>query len=538
MKKQETNQENRNHIPTKNNRTNSAVRKLLASSALSSAIISWIATAQGLHIYVFSYYWQAAIISAAIQGTLFAFSIKAIPLIKKLRIMGKFSMVILWICILLSSSIFSYVYISKNVYSDKLLQNDSNRIMLTQYLEIYSLLDDIIEENKKELESEMAEYIALLADDDGMIEVSKEDKDDLKRIKDSIEGYVQSNVIVFLDNIQSGIYSENDIQTLNDMLDNEQQNNNTQIENIQQQTDRKKEQVLAINERLRTFRSTDSEEYKNLTDELSGLNVQIEKLQQNLDDLYNRTRNLNECKDKIKYIEGGLERKLYNETLELRRYLNQDKLNTNGLIEVVEKIYNDLFAYNISSNDPRLLEYKSFKNNVTQYALLVEKKEIINNDREKMYAIISENGSIDEKDDNEKENAGIDSNWEKISSNLQNVLKDIPQTYFDSFISKSTSENQKNYSKNEIIELIMNMDRLYLSDLNDFERAWTLLWSDIHIYKTLLWFSVIFAFGIDLFSFGTGVLLYFMDNENKMDTNHKQLCWKKIVRVIRFIRKH
>lgn len=538
MKKQETNQENRNQIPTKNNRTNSAVRKLLASSALSSAIISWIATAQGLHIYVFSYYWQAAIISAAIQGTLFAFSIKAIPLIKKLRIMGKISMVILWICILLSSSIFSYVYISKNVYSDKLLQNDSNRIMLTQYLEIYSLLDDIIEENKKELESEMAEYIALLADDDGMIEVSKEDKDDLKRIKDSIEGYVQSNVIVFLDNIQSGIYSENDIQTLNDMLDNEQQNNDTQIENIQQQTDRKKEQVLAINERLRTFRSTDSEEYKNLTDELSELNVQIEKLQQNLDDLYNRTRNLNECKDKIKYIEGGLERKLYNETLELRRYLNQDKLNTNGLIEVVEKIYNDLFAYNISSNDPRLLEYKSFKNNVTQYALLVEKKEIINNDREKMYAIISENGSIDEKDDNEKENAGIDSNWEKISSNLQNVLKDIPQTYFDSFISKSTSENQKNYSKNEIIELIMNMDRLYLSDLNDFERAWTLLWSDIHIYKTLLWFSVIFAFGIDLFSFGTGVLLYFMDNENKMDTNHKQLCWKKIVRVIRFIRKH
>lgn len=536
MKKQETNQKDQNQVPMKNslnNQINSAVRRLLASSALSSAIISWIATAQGLHIYVFSYYWQAAIISAAIQGTLFAFSIKAIPLMKKLRIMGKFAMVILWICILLSSSIFSYVYISKNVYSDKLLQNDSNRIMLTQYLEIYSLLDDIIEENKKELESEMAEYITLLADDDGMIEVNEEDKEDIKRIKNNIEGYVQGNVIVLLGNIQLGSYSENDIQTLNDMLDNEQQDNNTQIENIQQQMDRKKEQVLAINERLKTFRSTDSEVYKNLTDELSELNIQIEKLQQNLDDLNNRTRNLNECKNKIKYVEGGLERKLYNEALELRKYLNQDKLNTNGLIEIVEKIYNDLFAYNISSNDPRLLEYKNFKNNVTQYALLVEKKEIISNDREKVYAIISEN----EKDE-EKENEEIDYGWKEISSNLQNILKDIPQAYFDEFILKSKNENQEYLSKNEIIELIMNMDRLYLSDLNDFERAWTLLWSDIHIYKTLLWFSVIFAFGMDLFSFGTGVLLYFMDNENKIDNHKKRIDLKKYIEYIKSRRKH
>lgn len=531
MKKQETNQENQNQIPTNNNlnnQTNSAVRRLLASSALSSAIISWIATAQGLHIYVFNYYWQAAIISAAIQGTLFAFSIKAIPLMKKLRIRGKFVMAILWICILMSSSIFSYVYISKNVYSDKLLQKDSNRIMLTQYLELYSLLDDIIEENKKELRSEMEEYIVLLVDDDGMIEISKEDKDDLKRIKDNIEGYVQGNVIVFLDNIQLGSYSENDIQTLNDMLDDEQQDNNTQIENIQQQVDRKKEQVLAINERLKTFRSTESEEYMNLTEELSELNVQIEKLQQNLDDLNNRTRNLNECKNKIKYIEGGLERKLYNETLELRRYLNEDKLNTNGLIEVAERIYNDLFTYNISSNDPRLLEYNNFKNNATQYALLVEKKEIISNDREKLYTIISENESIDEEDDDEKENERIDSSWEKASSNIQNVLKDIPQTYFENYFNKSKSEDQEKYSKNEIIELITNMDRLYLSDLNDFERAWTLLWSDIHIYKTLLWFSVIFAFGIDLFSFGTGVLLYFMDNEQEMDSNRKRVNLRKL----------
>ena len=531
MAKQMVKQENQNQMQTKNNihtRTNAAVRRLLASSALSTAIISWIATAQGLHIYVFSYYWQAAIISAAIQGTL---------LMKKLRIKGKIAMIILWICILLSSSIFSYVYLSKNVYSNKLLQDDSNRIMITQYLEIYSLLDDIIEMNKKELENEMAEYITLLADGDGIIEISREDKDGLEKIKQNINGYVQGDVLILLDKIQLGSYSENDLQTLNKMLDNEHQNNNGQIENIQQHMDRKDEQILAIEERLKSFRNTNSEEYKNLIGERSELQEQIKELQQDLDVLYDYTRNLDECQAKIMYIEGGLERKLYNETLELRKYLNQDKLDTNSLIEVVEKIYNDLFTYNISSSDPRLLKYKDFKNYVNQYALLVEKKEIISNDREKVYAIISEKESTDE-EDNEKEKEEINYGWKEISSNLQNILKDIPQAYFDEFILKSINENQEYLSKNEIVELIMNTDRLYLSDLNDFERAWTLLRSDIHTYKTLLWFSAIFAFGMDLFSFGTGVLLYFMDNENKEDINHKQLCWKKIARVIKFVRKH
>lgn len=511
MEQQTPNQENQKQMQANNNsnaQTNVAVRRLLVSSALSTAIISWIATAQGLRLYVFSYYWQAAIISAAIQGTLFAFSINAIPLMKRLRIKGKIALGILWICILLSSSIFSYVFISKNVYSDKLLRDDANRIMATQYIETYSFLDGIIEEKKRELTNDMAEYITLLADDNGKIEISKADEEDLNSIKDSIKEFVPNNVIVLLDKMLSGSYSENDLQTLNDMLDYEHQSNNIQIQNLQQQMDKKNEQVLAIEERLKSFRNTYSEEYKNLTVERSSIQDLINQLQEEINILYEHTRYLDECQVKISYIEGGLERKLYNETLELRRYLNQDKLNTNSLIEVVEKIYNDLFTYNISSSDPRLLKYREFKNNVTQYALLIDKQEIINNDREKVYAIISKYEN--EVADDEKENEKKDFYWKEISSNLQNILKDIPQAYFDDYILKSENENQEYLSKNEIIELIMDMDRLYLSDINDFERAWTLLKSNTHTYKTLLWFSVIFAFGMDLFSFGTGLLLYFM----------------------------
>lgn len=447
---------------------------------------------------------------------------------------------VFWFCILVASSIFSYVYISKHVYSDKLLQDDSNRIMVKQYIEIYSLLDDIIKGKKDELENKMTGYITSLTNIDGKIEISEEDEEDLANIINSIKLYKEAGIIApgnitsILNSIQVGNYSENDIQSLNALLDSEIKNRKDQIDDTIREIEEKNQQIIEKEERLKTYSNTISDEFKDVNKDLQELQKQRDELKVFLRKLRDYVAELENCKIKIDYIENGLERKLYNETLELRKYLNQDTIDTDALIETVENVYNDLFTYNISSSDPRIIKYNDFKNYVNQYVLLVEKKEIISNDREKMYAIISENESIDEEDD-KKENEEIDYGWEEISSDLQNILKDIPQEYFDEFILKSTNENQEYFSKNEIIELIMNMDRLYLSDLNDFERAWTLLRNDIHTYKTLLWFSVIFAFGMDLFSFGTGVLLYFMDNENKMDTDHKQSCWKKIVR---FIRKH
>lgn len=517
--------------------TNIAVRKLLASSALATAIISWIATAQGLHSYVFSYYWQAAIISAAIQGTLFAFSIKAIPLMKKLKIKGKIAMIILWICILLSSSIFSYVYMSRSVYSNELLEDDSNRIMVTQYLKIYSLINEFLDAEKKTLENKMSEYITLLTTDDGKIEISKEDKEDLSRIKDDIQKYVPESVIVLLNKIQTGSYSENDLQTLNDLLNNENKNNDIQIEDVQQEIATKNEQILEKEGRLKSFRNTNSEDYRNVTKEREKLKSQIEALKKDLEILRDYTKTLDECQSKIKYIEGGLGRKLYNETLELRKYLNQDEIDTNNLMEVVGKIYVDLYNYNISSSDPRLIGYKDFKNYVSQYASLAKNEVIINNDREKVYVIISDKEKMSEESDI-KESGEMEYSWKEISGDLQNILKDIPQTSFDQYVLKSENENQEYLSYNKIIELIMNMDRLYLSDLNDFERAWILLRSEIHCYKTLLWFSVIFAFGLDLFSFGTGLLLYFMDDQNKINTPNKRIDLKKYIEYIKSRRKH
>ena len=63
-------------------------------------------------------------------------------------------------------------------------------------------------------------------------------------------------------------------------------------------------------------------------------------------------------------------------------------------------------------------------------------------------------------------------------------------------------------------------ERLYLSDLNDFERAWELLFGP-HPYKALLRFSFFFSFGIDLFSVFMSCLLYLLRPKEPYKTSRK-----------------
>lgn len=47
-----------------------SIRKLLVTCSLALAMVSFYATAQGLHEYVFTQMWQALLVSAAIQLSL------------------------------------------------------------------------------------------------------------------------------------------------------------------------------------------------------------------------------------------------------------------------------------------------------------------------------------------------------------------------------------------------------------------------------------------------------------------------------------
>lgn len=57
------------------------------------------------------------------------------------------------------------------------------------------------------------------------------------------------------------------------------------------------------------------------------------------------------------------------------------------------------------------------------------------------------------------------------------------------------------------MEEISRLERLYVSDLNNFEKAFTLLWN--HPYSGMLKFSFLFAAFMDVFSLVMGILIYF-----------------------------
>lgn len=95
--------------------------QIVKIAAFCFAIVSWIATAQGLREYVFVHNdWQAYMISFAIQAILFVFNLKLPEYFSKISAnrVAAFLMVAFYVVTLLASSFFSFVYMANLTYSD------------------------------------------------------------------------------------------------------------------------------------------------------------------------------------------------------------------------------------------------------------------------------------------------------------------------------------------------------------------------------------------------------------------------------------
>ena len=146
------------------------LRAVLKTSALSTALISWYTTANGLHEYVFGNIWMAYVVSAALQGALFALSIRGIGLLLGFKSNWKRAgLGLVWTCLLLASSTFSYVYISRDVYTDQLLLEDAHRVFreecLTENYRLRSSADQLLisSESGESILEAMDEYVSSLA---------------------------------------------------------------------------------------------------------------------------------------------------------------------------------------------------------------------------------------------------------------------------------------------------------------------------------------------------------------------------------------
>lgn len=161
--------------------------QIIKVAAFCFAIISWIATATGLNNYVFDQYWQALIISFAIQSILFVFNLKLPYYFAKVKRKGftmlllRLVIVVFYVGLLFTSSWFSYVYISnviyhKTTYIDANIDLDSNyRKFLHSTEEYIDAYVSYLEENSISLS--LAELKTQL---DSYVDTSEKTMDELK----------------------------------------------------------------------------------------------------------------------------------------------------------------------------------------------------------------------------------------------------------------------------------------------------------------------------------------------------------------------
>ena len=500
------------------------IRKMLSTSALSVAMISWYTTANGLHQYVFERLWQAYIISAALQGALFTLSINGVSIFfdfnKKIK---RYCFVFVWGCLLTASSVFSYVYISKAVYSDELLREDAHRILSTFcLLENYKLnavADDLLNgsEEKKGIIFSMDEYIDGLAMLDQGVDLSKDDNDNkLLNLKTSLSQYSYmntniiggcvdtSNLVMYIDKIITGKYSNQDIVDANVEAENLIEIIEEKIKSKKEEKETKVKERDDYQERLKTFIYTNNNAYKQLVDLLEVVIYEINKLDSLISDLEIEIGEINRVSNVLDSVENSMESILYNQILEIRKEMNKEDISVDCIQNSSEIIYNILLdnSVKIDKNDFRITDYVQFKNNLRKYSAVVEVKNIINNEIKSLYDMRSIIELISTRNNNVNMEDNPDVNieeWISCWKGHLNTLKECVRKLSDSGVDEEIIE--------KLINSMENKERLYLSSLNDFERAWGLLFSD-HPYKLLLKFSCIFAFGIDLFSVLISCFLY------------------------------
>lgn len=523
---------------------NLKLRKMLSTAALSVALISWYTTANGLHQYVFDNTWQAYIISAALQGVLFSLSIKGIPILLQFKIAKKIFLILVWGCLLGASSIFSYVYISKDVYSDRLLQEDVHRIFSTYCLSQNYWLSDQADkllngssDDRGGIINDMNSYIQTLASLEDGVNLSEGNNDKkIEKIKKSIlpyayihnehNGKIQKNAIIKECIDTSDLVSKLNIilnqKYVEQAMSDAKVESDTLIEAIETRKTRKESEKKSkekergeYQERLKTFSNTDSNAYKDTKRQLENVIKEINKIEKITSALEEELSKVNRVLNVLDSVDKSMASFLYNEVLNIRSKMNKKEIDVKAVRKSAESLYDILLenSATIAASDSRLTKYPDFKSNLSKYASVVKAKKLINVEIKSLYNLESIDKLNFEFSDAGQKTASTGSNADNDITTSEDGWKNYWQAHLNS-LKKSAKKMQAGGLDTELItellETIENYERLYLSDLNDFELAWELLFGSNpkHPYTALLKFSFIFSFGIDTFSVFISCLLY------------------------------
>lgn len=510
-------------------------RKNLSLAATGLALVSWYTTAHGLYEFVFQNWWQAAIISGAIQITLFILNLKLIHYIKN-NIWG---VLFLWIICITASSTFSYVYISSVIYNDSLYYSDADRIIEEQITDLSLQINEYISNNIAYNKDFMEKYCSTLTD----LNITYQSTSDVTRILNEYLNLLKNN----------DLYKTNEptisqsVQLLQNIINKPNQHYSTQeIESSLNNISTIKNQLEDLLSTTQKSREDSFKMWKDTSDRLAQYphfqDAEFIKLQSqnrerendinNLDTKIIHIKNaLNITNNYTKSIKNELQNnskiKLTSAKQNLLLEMNKDTPNLEQIEFNANIIYEIIISQNIASEDFELKDYYSFKNAVQQYKdfhkLNLDMENIL-----KSLEIPRIDFTLNGTDISTTEELhNWRNSWYKLLNELKNIIRncpiqneltlaaDTPNGTENIKLLPSVMLPNKNFKRESFINTISEIERAYLANLNIIEKSLNLLTSK---YKYMARFSLVSAILLDLIGGLMGIFLYY----NNMHTNTPQ----------------
>ena len=451
--------------------------KIISVAAFCFSIVSFITTATGLGEFIFTekQAWQAAIISFSIQSILFVFNLRlpgyfnkinnniearniVFKFLKKIAIDALF--ILFYICILIASSLFSFVYIYDASYLSRDINYvDADIVLTNEYNSALKNYNNYVNNEIKILELQMnkkvGELIELLPKSDvealGLNELESKYEEAESKYKIAVAAY-----------------------------------------------ERKKEELDSYNEMIQSYID-------------SGLWV----LMQKIDEINLKKEEVNQALSELNDEKVKAETERDNAKNELEHYEKPNeeiakgfliKLLQNNLSEITidnESYLNDAMS-KISEMVEKYIQMEDWDNSFSEMANIVQELNMLKDE----YITLSVSMNVNSL------NEPVTTNETEIDDNT--VWRNEWREKYDEL--EDSINMLQNYNATADIERLARYKREYLTDISVIEKSWLFLIDKNRRYPFNVRFSAAFAVFLDISSLLVGLFIYYYEiDKNKTE---------------------
>lgn len=451
--------------------------KIISVAAFCFSIVSFITTATGLGEFIFTekQAWQAAIISFSIQSILFVFNLRlpgyfnkinnniaarniVFKFLKKIAIDSLF--IIFYICILIASSLFSFVYIYDASYLSRDINHvDADIVLTNEYNSALKNYNNYVNNEIKTVELQMN-----------------------KKLGELIELLPKSDV---------------EALSLNE-LESKYEEAESKYKIAVAAYERKKEELDSYNEMIQSYID-------------SGLWV----LMQKIDEINLKKEEVNQVLSELNDEKVKAETERDNAKNELEHYEKPNeeiakdfliKLIQSNLSEITkdDESYLDDAMSKISEMVKTYIQMEDGDNSFSEMVNIVQELNILKDEYIKLNASMNVNSLNEPVTTNETE---IDDNtvwrneWREKYDELEDSINML-----------------QNYNATADIERLARYKREYLTDISVIEKSWLFLIDKNRRYPFNVRFSAAFAVFLDISSLLVGLFIYYYEiDKNKTE---------------------